>query len=173
MKKLLFLLLIFWLPLSCKSEEKTNSVLASGNWYKIAVQEDGVYKISYSNLSNLGINTSNLSCSRIRIFGNGGGMLPNLNSDFRHDGLQDNAILVVDNNANGIFESNDYILFYGQSADRWSYNETDSRFHHQKNLYSRKTYYFITTDLGSGGKRIQSKNKIHKIKKTIRNCRAT
>ena len=98
MKKLLFLLLIFWLPLSCKSEEKTNSVLASGNWYKIAVQEDGVYKISYSNLSNLGINTSNLSCSRIRIFGNGGGMLPNLNSDFRHDGLQENAILVVDNN---------------------------------------------------------------------------
>ena len=158
MKKFLFLSLSVLLSLSSFSEENTNSVLASGSWYKIAVQEDGVYKISYSNLSDLGVNTSNLSCSRIRIFGNGGGMLPNLNSDFRHDGLQENAILVVDNNTNGIFESNDYILFYGQSTDRWSYNETDSRYHHQKNLFSRKTYYFITADLGSGGKRIQSKN---------------
>ena len=158
MKKFLFLSLSILLSLSSFTKENTNSVLASGSWYKIAVQEDGVYKISYSNLSDLGVNTSNLSCSRIRIFGNGGGMLPNLNSDFRHDGLQENAILVVDNNTNGIFESNDYILFYGQSADRWGYNEIDSRYHHQKNLFSRKTYYFITADLGSGGKRIQSKN---------------
>ena len=162
MKEFLCLSLSILLSLSSFSEEKTNSVLANGTWYKISVQQDGVYKITYSNLSDLGINTSNLSCSKIRIFGNGGGMLPNLNSDFRHDGLQENAILVVDNNANGIFESNDYILFYGQSPDRWNYNTTDSRFHHQKNLYSRKTYYFITTDLGSGGKRIVSTNASNK-----------
>jgi hypothetical protein len=158
MKKLLFCTLLFSFSISSKSEENTNSVLASGNWHKIAVQQDGVYKISYSNLSDLGINTSNLSCSDIRIFGNGGGMLPKLNSDFRHDGLQENAIKVVDNNSNGIFESGDYILFYGQSPDRWNYNETDSRYHHQKNLFSRKTYYFITTDLAGGGKRIVSTN---------------
>ena len=85
-------------------------------------------------------------------------MLPKLNSNFRHDGLQENAISVVYMNNNGIFESGDYILFYGQSPDRWSYNATDSRFHHQKNLFSRKTFYFITTDLGNGGKRIQSKS---------------
>ncbi len=158
MKNPLCLLLLSFLFLSSFSQGNTNSVLANGNWYKIAVQQDGIFKISYSNLSDLGINTSNLSCSNIRVFGNGGGMLPKLNSDFRHNGLQENAILVVDNNGNDIFESNDYILFYGQSADKWSFNETDSRFHHQKNLFSRKTYYFITTDLGSGGKRIQSKN---------------
>lgn len=160
MKNLLFFILFFFCAISSKATEQSASVLASGNWYKIAVQQDGVYKLSHSNLSALGVNTSNLSCSNIRIFGNGGGMLPHLNSDFRHDGLQENAILVVDNNANGIFESNDYVLFYGQSPDRWSYNENDSRFHHQKNLFSRKTYYFITTDLGSGGKRIQTQNEI-------------
>ncbi len=158
MKILLFYTLLFSFSISSKSEENTNSVLASGNWYKIAVQQDGIYKISYSNLSDLGINTSNLSCSDIRIFGNGGGMLPKLNSDFRHDWLQENVIKVVDNNSNGIFESGDYILFYGQSPDRWNYNETDSRYHHQKNLFSRKTYYFITTDLEGGGKRIASTN---------------
>ena len=158
MKKLLFCTLLFCFSISSKSEEKTSSVLASGNWYKVSVQKDGVYKITHTNLSDLGINTSNLSCDKIRIFGNGGGMLPKLNSDFRHDGLQENTISVVDNNNNGIFESGDYILFYGQSPDRWNYNETDGRYHHQKNIFSRKTYYFITTDLGSGGKRISIQN---------------
>ncbi len=158
MKKLLLFTLLFCFSISSKSEENTNSVLVSGNWYKVAVQQDGVYKITHTNLSDLGINTSNLPCGKIRIFGNGGGMLPKLNSDFRHDGLQENAIKVVDNNSNGIFESGDYILFYGQSPDRWNYNETDGRYHHQKNIFSRKTYYFITTDLGSGGKRIASTN---------------
>ena len=158
MKRILSFTLLFCFSISSKSEENTNSTLASGNWYKIAVQQDGVYKITHSNLSDLGINTSNLSCNKIRIFGGGGGMLPKLNSNFRHDGLQENAISVVDMNNNGIFESGDYILFYGQSPDRWSYNATDSRFHHQKNLFSRKTFYFITTDLGNGGKRIQSKS---------------
>ena len=105
MKRLLFYTLLFSFSISSKSEENTNSVLASGNWYKIAVQQDGIYKISYSNLSDLGINTSNLSCSDIRIFGNGGGMLPKLNSDFRYDWLQENVIKVVDNNSNGIFDS--------------------------------------------------------------------
>ena len=158
MKRILSFTLLFCFSISSKSEENTNSTLASGNWYKIAVQQDGVYKITHSNLSDLGINTSNLSCNKIRIFGGGGGMLPKLNSNFRYDGLQENAISVVDMNNNGIFESGDYILFYGQSPDRWSYNATDSRFHHQKNLFSRKTFYFITTDLGNGGKRIQSKS---------------
>ena len=158
MKKLLLFTLLFCFSISSKSEENTNSVLVSGNWYKVAVQQDGVYKITHTNLSDLGINTSNLPCGKIRIFGNGGGMLPKLNSDFRHDGLQENAIKVVDNNSNGIFESGDHILFYGQSPDRWNYKETDGRYHHQKNIFSRKTYYFITTDLGSGGKRISIQN---------------
>ncbi|MEE2700110.1 MAG: type IX secretion system sortase PorU [Bacteroidota bacterium] len=158
MKNLLFFILITSYAISSNAADKSTSVLATGNWYKIAVQKDGLYKLSYSNLLELGVNTSNLSCSAIRILGNGGGMLPHLNSDFRHDGLQENAILVVDNNANGIFESNDYVLFYGQSPDRWSYNESDNRFHHQKNLFSRKTYYFITTDLAGGGKRVQTED---------------
>ena len=55
---------------------ETNSVLANGTWYKIAVQTDGIYKLTYNNLSDLGINISNLACEKIRIFGNGGGMLP-------------------------------------------------------------------------------------------------
>ena len=158
MNKILLYLGFFFISLSSISAEKTTSPLASGDWYKFAVNKDGVYKISYSDLSNIGVNTNNLSCDRISIYGNGGGMLPKLNSDFRYDGIQENSISIVDINNNGIFNNNDYILFYGQSPDRWSYDANDNRYHHQKNLYSRKTFYFLTIDTDSIVKRINSKS---------------
>ena len=57
-----------------------NSVLSSGNWYKIGVAEDGIYRLSYNDFQNLGVNTSNLNVNSIKLYGNGGGMLPYLNS---------------------------------------------------------------------------------------------
>src|SRR6185436_10781977 len=38
----------------------TSSVLASGSWYKIAVPRDGVYKIDYDFLKDLGIDVDQL-----------------------------------------------------------------------------------------------------------------
>ena len=55
------------------------------------------------------------------MYGNGGGF-PRLNSDFRHEDLQENAIEIIDNNNNGIFEDGDLILFYGQSVNEWTPN---------------------------------------------------
>ncbi len=46
----------------------------------------------------------------IRIFGNGGGMLPEKNSDARRDDLQEIAIAIYDGN-DGNFDEGDYILF--------------------------------------------------------------
>ena len=50
------------------------SVLSTGNWYKIAITKEGVYKIDLAFLSRLGINTSQISTSSIQLFGNGGAM---------------------------------------------------------------------------------------------------
>ena len=38
-----------------------NSVLSSGSWYKIKVQEDGIYKIDYNKLQEIGINPSQIN----------------------------------------------------------------------------------------------------------------
>jgi len=51
-------------------------VLASGQWYKISVLAAGVYKVDLPLLNKLGVNTANLSSASIRLFGNGGRMLP-------------------------------------------------------------------------------------------------
>ncbi|MBA3648912.1 MAG: type IX secretion system sortase PorU [Chitinophagales bacterium] len=130
-----------------------HSVLATGTWYKIAVGKDGIYKIDKSFLQTLGISTTSIDPRNIRIYGNGGGMLPEPNSFFRYDDLQENAIKVV-GEEDGKFDDGDYVLFYGQSPDRWKYDAALKRFSHISNLYSKSTYYFITTDLGAG-KRVQ------------------
>jgi hypothetical protein len=126
-----------------------NSVLASGNWYKIRVAEDGIYKVTYSNLADMGVNVSSLGSANIRLYGNGGGMLPEPNDEFRYDDLQENAIEVFDG-GDGVFNQGDYFIFYGQSPDQWELKESNGWFYHQKNAYSDFTYYYITTDLGPG-----------------------
>ena len=131
-----------------------NSVLQTGTWYKIGIQNDGIYKLSYTFLKSLGINMSSLIPQNIRIYGNGGGMLSELNSDPRPDDLLENAVY-VQGESDGIFNEDDYVLFYGKGPNGWSYNNTACpKFGHTVNLYSDSAYYFITTDLGFG-KRIQ------------------
>jgi len=125
----------------------SNSVLQSGRWYKIAVSQDGIYKMDYYFLKNLGIDVDNIDPRNLRLYGNGGGMLPEKNVDFRHDDLAENSIRVA-GESDGRFDAADYVLFYGQSPHRWSYDSATQRFRHQTNLYSDYTYYFITADLG-------------------------
>lgn len=122
-----------------------NSVLSTGDWYKIGIQKDGVYKITYNALKDLGLDIDNINPLNLKLYGNGGKMLPKLNSDFRYDDLQQNAILVVGEN-DGKFDPTDYILFYGTSPHEWKYNTTSNRFQHQNNLYNDTTFYFITAD---------------------------
>ncbi|RMG23553.1 MAG: hypothetical protein D6730_14315, partial [Bacteroidetes bacterium] len=87
----------------------SESVLSTGNWYKIGLTETGIYKIDQAFLSQLGINTGSIDPRNIRLYGNGGGMLPQANAAFRHDDLVENAIEVV-GEADGSFDPGDYIL---------------------------------------------------------------
>jgi len=130
---------------------KTSSVLATGNWYKIITGEPGIYKIDVTFLNSLGINTGNLSSGTIRLFGNGGQMLPENCAGALTDDLQENAVQMNDG-ADGIFNGSDYFLFYAPGPDRWLKDSANQRFKHQKNLYSTQSYYFIT--IGGTGKRI-------------------
>ncbi|MEO8405452.1 MAG: type IX secretion system sortase PorU [Chitinophagaceae bacterium] len=134
---------------------RSSSVLANGAWYKIAIQETGIYRIDVAFLNNLGINTTNLSSSSIRLFGNGGQMLTEANSGAWTDDLSENAIMTVDG-GDGIINGNDYILFYATGPDQWIKDSVNQRFSHQRNIYSNKSYYFIS--VGGAGKRVPALN---------------
>lgn len=119
------------------------SVLASGDWFKISVTETGIYRVTWEDLNELGMDVDGVQSDLIRLFGNGGGMLPQRNADPRDDDLIENAIMVVDG-ADGTFDQGDYFLFYGESPHEWVADEPDEVFLHTKNLYTDRNYYFIT-----------------------------
>lgn len=129
----------------------SNSVLSSGTWYKVAVTGTGVYKLDYDFLKNkCGFDLANTNFSSIAVYGNGGGMVPDLNATARPDDLQENPTYIADNNGNNKVDQGDYILFYGQGPDSWSYDTAQHRFAFTKNLYADSNFYFITPDKGTG-----------------------
>jgi hypothetical protein len=130
-------------------EYADHSVLSTGNWYKIAVKNDGVFKLDKSFLDALGISTGTIDPRNIRIYGNGGGLLPEANATFRYDDLQENAIR-VQGETDGRFDAGDYVQFYARGPHRWVYDVNAKKFVHQLNIYTTEACYFITTDLGPG-----------------------
>ncbi len=139
-----------------RSKFADNSVLASGNWYKISVSRTGIFKLDHDFLSSMGLNPSSVNPKHIRIYGNGGGMLPEANSVARIDDLQENRIF-VSGEGDGQFNQSDYILFYAMGPDQWILDTATQRFEHHVHHYSTVNYYFLTTDLGAG-KRIQAQS---------------
>ena len=155
-KQFLFVFYVFFLQLGFA--QVTNSVLSTGDWYKFAVDTTGVFKIDRSLLQQMGISTSGLNPKKIQIYGNGGQLLPDANSAFRYDDLQENAIFVAGEN-DGIFDANDYILFYAKGPHDWDVNPSNNVVTHNQNIYSDKSYYFITVS-DADGKRIPQKTPI-------------
>ncbi len=128
-----------------------HSVLSSGNWYKIAVTTSGVYKIDLTLLQQLGVNTSSLPSSNIRIFGNGGSILPENPAIRVTDDLQELPVAIEDG-SDGVLNGSDRILFYAHGPSSWKYDSSARIFKHQQNLYSRQAFYYIL--IGTGPKLI-------------------
>jgi hypothetical protein len=131
-----------------------SSVLSAGEWYKVSVYQTGIHRITFNDLQSMGVNPANVDPRKIRVYGNGGGMLPESLNDFRHEDLAENSIF-VSGEGDGKFGQEDYILFYGESPHVWKYQEFSQAFSHEQNIYSDSTYYFLNFDIGPG-KRISS-----------------
>ncbi|SHJ04127.1 type IX secretion system sortase PorU [Flavobacterium terrae] len=128
----------------------SSSVFKTGEWKRFFVEKSGVYKITKSFLASLGFNV-NVDPRTIKIYGNGGRMVPLLNSEPYPIDIAENAIQFI-GEEDGSFNDGDYILFYAEGIDNWN---NDSQTH--VNLYGDKSYYYVTSSSGNG-KRIQSIN---------------
>ncbi|MBL4654857.1 MAG: type IX secretion system sortase PorU, partial [Bacteroidia bacterium] len=135
----------------------TESILKN-DCYKIGITTSGIYKLDYTFLKDLGIKVDDINPNSIRVYGNGGSMLPQPNESFRYDDLVENPIIVA-GESDGKFNSSDYVLFYGDGPHKWEYDSTDGRFHYNNNIYSDTTYYFLNVGQASG-KRIQQQTEI-------------
>ena len=135
-----------------KYRSAENSVLASGSWYKMSLTETGMYKITYQELASMGVPVNSINPKNIRLYHNGGGILPVINKDKRHDDLVEIPIYVSGEN-DGSFDANDYVVFYGRGPVTWK--NVNGIYEKITNPYSDYSYVFLTTDLGEG-KRIEN-----------------
>ena len=129
----------------------SNSVLSNGTWFRFYIEKSGMYVINKNFLNSIGFNTNGIDPRTIKILGNGGRMLPYLNSSDYQIEAPENAIKIV-GEQDGVFNDNDFILFYGEGPDRYD-EESDTH----RNLYTDRTYYYIGVSPGSG-KRVSSIN---------------
>ncbi len=133
---------------------EASSVLAQGTWYKMAVLQNGMYKVTYSELKGAGVPIDNVDMSTIKVYNNGGRQLPEDPNAPRINDLLENAIYVYDANGTGKFGQNDYIVFYGKGTKGWSQapstrTVSDTALHYT-NAYSDTNYYFLTWGGGTG-----------------------
>jgi len=148
--------LLFLLLLATASwGQNQNSALATGKWFKIGVAQTGVYRIDAPFLKKLGIAISDINPKNLRLFGNGGYMLPQSNAQNRANDLTENAVYVKGEN-DGKFDEGDALWFWGQSPHEIRYNAAEKRLEHQLNLYSDTTFYFLQIDATQAGLRLSS-----------------
>ncbi|PKP25049.1 MAG: hypothetical protein CVU06_04440 [Bacteroidetes bacterium HGW-Bacteroidetes-22] len=132
-----------------------NSVLSSGSWLKFNVTGRGMVKVTGADLQSAGIDLSSINPTLIRIFGSGGALLPEANSQTRDYDLPENHLFISDG-GDGKFDAGDYVLFYNPGHEKWIYNSSAQRFIRTQNPYAVSSTFFVTWD-GETGKRITQK----------------
>jgi len=118
---------------------KTASVLAQGKFVKIRIKESGVYKLTYEDLSAMGVDPQ-----KVKIYGYGGALLNQSFLQPKNDDLPELAIH-METGPDGVFNAGDYILFYAQGVNSWTYDINRGMYIHLLNHYSNYGYYFVSS----------------------------
>ena len=150
-KTIITIVLLLATTLLQAQQPAQHSVLSQGDWYKMSIAETGVYRLTTTDLSWL----SGKAVNQIAVYGGSGAAMSTDNSVARPDDLTACAIEVVDRNGNGVFDNDDYLLFYAEGPDTWQYDNTTGRYLHSRNPYDNYNYMFVTLN-ESGARRIAS-----------------
>lgn len=132
-----------------RSKALASSKLSTGTWHKLRIPEDGIYKITADYFSTNNIGAGAVNVNEIRLLANDQATLPEAFNDPRAIDLQERAFKMVDANNDGIFNGNDYLLFYAFGPTDWTYNTANDRFDYRNNIYRDYNYVFISVDAGN------------------------
>jgi hypothetical protein len=129
---------------------RQSTVLNAPGWHRVAVTETGMVKITPTFLSENNIGNGTVAMNDVRVVGNGQSMLDETVGTPRPVGLQEVALYRQDANGDGLFNGNDYILFYAKGPHRWRYDADQGVFKHRVNTYRDRNYYFLSVSNGAG-----------------------
>ncbi|MEQ8478171.1 MAG: C25 family cysteine peptidase [Fulvivirga sp.] len=113
-------------------------------YYKVTLAQDGLYRISYADLTNAGFPINSVDPRRLQLF---------------HKGVE--QAIFVQGQGDAVFNTTDYIEFYGVKndgkADERLYKPAEAQPHQFYSIYSDSSAYFLTWHLTTtNGKRMTS-----------------
>ena len=130
-------------------------LLSKGNWVKIAVPNEGVYKLSGAQFKAMGF-TGNVNANQVQLYGMDLTVLSEKVPTGLPDSLMEIAIEMQDG-GDGILDDQDQFLFYAQGHYQWVHSAISEAPIRQKITSNDSLYFFLR--LGTSGKRISKFNK--------------
>ena len=133
-----------------QSEVLNLNNISEGNWYKLIINKEGIYRITASNLENMGIKIPPSQLNTIKIYGQSGKpMAKELSKDFS---LNEQEIIVNTNN-DGSLES---IVFYASGPTGFEMDNFSNIYlqRHYLNYMDTKNCYLLTYGKSEGKRAI-------------------
>lgn len=128
-------------PLVQPKSYPPTSRLASGEWYRVQLTQDGVYALTYEQLEDMGL-AGTIPSDQVNLYGRHHGMLPFENDQLPGTDLVPNAV-VMEDGGDGTFGPGDRLVFYATGPHRWTLDGGTGRFRHTKHVFSDSASYFV------------------------------
>ncbi len=145
-KYIILFFLIFTISVSSFGQYSNDWINYSQKYYKFPISKDGVYRISYADLVNAGVNVASINSPKnFQIFGRGA-ELP----------------IFVKNENTGVFSSTDYIEFYAKRNDGWYdkmlFDSPSNQANKNYSFFTDTAYYYFTYNNSVNNNRMQVQN---------------
>ncbi|MCB0429320.1 MAG: hypothetical protein H6585_12225 [Flavobacteriales bacterium] len=141
MKQLYLVVLFIACYLTAAGQFGNEWINYNQTYYKIPVYKNGVYKITYGALANAGIPVNSIDPRNIQVFNKG-----------------QEAYIHVNGESDGVFNSNDYILFWGEKNTGWFdsllYAPGQVQGNPGYSLVTDTAYYFLTWNASTTNSRM-------------------
>lgn len=118
------------------------SALGAGEFVRISIPADGVFRIDRDWMESAGFDPDTLDPRSVKLFGNGGAMLPTANDEERPLSLLPAAIS-FEGEEDGQWDASDAIYFWGVGPNHWKQNGALPNWEHERNAYNDESYYFL------------------------------
>ncbi len=140
-----------------ESRQRQSSIVYQGEWLSFDIINDGVKKISFNSLNEDYAQLSSIDPRSIMLFSSyefGRARKYDTNVPIFENLIE--IPIIIDGEEDGVFDSKDKIIFYGQGPSGFDYDESEVKW--SQNLYfnSSKYWIFIPADNSLRGKRIPS-----------------
>ncbi len=112
----------------------------SKKWHRITITDEGIQRLPVTLLLAAGIDPGDVAANRIHIYYGGGEEL-DTRLDYEPPGLDEIAVRILDENANGLLDEPDALLFYAQSVNGWRYKSNSWRYF--RNRYNISQCYWL------------------------------